>query len=178
VIVGRPIQLKEVLSPSAQFLMQHPEQIADAWRRMRYAEDADRVLESALEGALLSFLQEIGAQLAGATGSAWSRTTGVLRLCRREGISLIRNELATLRRVLGSALEAGHASVEERLAVNTAIDEALSSAVLAHEYLLHPERPAQDLRFGGVVVERVRFSAPPRRRPVRAAEESFLVELE
>jgi len=173
--MGRLISTKEVPSLAARLLLQRPERVAEAWQCARYAEEGDgapeHMLGGVLEGVVVSFIREIGAQLAGTPGSAWERASGVLKLCEREGTGPIYRELATLRRVLDSALDALKATLEERLMANGAIDDALTSAVLAYEHLRHPERPAANLHFGGVVVERF---APNGRRTWTDGEESEL----
>ena len=154
--MGFPITIKETLGLSAQLLLQRPERVAEAWQSARCVEEGGEPQERILEGVIVSFLREIGAQLAGARGSPWERTTGVLKLCAKEGTAPIYSELGTLRYVIDSALDVLKASLGERMIADGAIDEALASAVLAHQQLRHPERPAQDLHFGGVVVERFR----------------------
>src|SRR5690349_3139233 len=63
-----------------------PDRLAAAWRRVRYSQTKKGTIpENLLDTLVEPFIQEIGRNLCGAQGSAWTRTRGVLRVSAGRG---------------------------------------------------------------------------------------------
>lgn len=137
----------------ARVFSRHPDRIAAAWRRLR---GADRHAEGLrlLEGVVEPFVRALGESLAGAPGSPWSRTQGVLRLSTARGATGLHDEFESLRHCAQLALDALQASARERAFVARAIAEALDSAVALMAGLEgQPVDDPEPVPFGGLVVE-------------------------
>lgn len=152
---------------AARVLLQQPQRLAAAWRRVRHVELRREGQPSGaaplLDGLVEPFLREIGASLVGAPGSAWERTPGVLRLSQARGARALYVEFAALRRCLEDTLDALQASDAERRTVSRALDEAVDSAVALLERLASPGAEGPRVPFGGLVLEV--FERTPRRAP-------------
>src|SRR5919106_3484339 len=94
--------------------IERPERIAAAWRRERYQEAArGSSARNLLDDVVEDFIRQIGHTLAGDAGSAWGRTTGVLRLSVARGTRALCEEFGTLRGCLLTALKVLDASPRE-----------------------------------------------------------------
>lgn len=140
---------------AARMFANQPERVAAAWRRLRYAQQRKTGEQQAnlLDSLVESFVREVGMQLAGAPGSAWTRARGVLRVSHERGPRGLYEEFSALRRCLTDALDVVGATSEVRRDVNAAVDEAVDSAVGHGQFLLNPGAEAPSVPFGGIVVE-------------------------
>lgn len=141
---------------AARLFANQPERVAAAWRRVRYANSKKgqtylpmNLLDSVIE----PFVREIGFQLAGKAGSAWTRTTGVLRVSPERGPRGLYEEFAVLRRCLTDALDVVGASAEVRARVSACVDEAVDSSIAHLVQLGSADAEAPAVPFGGLVVE-------------------------
>jgi hypothetical protein len=141
-------------SSIARVFTLQPDRVAAAWRRVRFAEARSSQLpDNLLDDVVEPFIRELGAALSGAKGSPWSRTRGVLRLSHQRGAPGLYEEFAALRRCLNDAVDALGGSSQERLLIDLAVDEAVSSAVSHFHQMMDPSRPAPEICFGGLLVE-------------------------
>jgi hypothetical protein len=148
-------------------LMEQPERVAAAWRRERFAEAGrgKAVPQNLLEGLVEPFIVEVGRQLGGAPGSAWSRTVGVLRLSGERPNGLY-EEFASLRQCLLDVLEALGGGAREFDLVAQAVEEACAAAVALGRQLRQPTAPGPNVPFGGLVVEIYERPAEERQEPL------------
>lgn len=145
----------------ARVLVERPDRVAAAWRRLRYAQGKQNEVPSNLLDPLVEpFVREIGAHLAGSDVSPWSRTVGVLRISPERGIHALYDEFATLRRCLQDAVEVLGGGPRERALVNIALDEAVDSAIALARQLDDPSTEPPLIPFGGLVVEFYERAAP------------------
>src|SRR5438093_9116510 len=132
---------KNVLSQSSivRLFTTQPDRLAAAWRRLRFEQgDRNRPPVNLLDSVVEPFVRELGNQLTGSAGSAWTRCTGVLRLSPERGARGIYEEFAALRRCLNDALEVLGAEAHERAIVNASLDEAVDAAIAALKRLANP----------------------------------------
>lgn len=132
-----------------------PERLAAAWRRVRFSEVGKDgpAPRNQLDAVVEPFIREVGRSLGGATGSAWSRTRAVLRLSPHRGARSLHEEFATLRRCMLDAVEALGGGQDELALVNSAVDEAVDSAVALMERMGNRAAPKPRVPFAGVVVQ-------------------------
>lgn len=141
---------------AARLFANQPERVAAAWRRVRYAQTKKgqpNLALNLLDSVIEPFVREIGFQLAGKTGNAWTRTTGVLRVSPERGPRGLYEEFAVLRRCLTDALDVVGASAEVRARVSACVDEAVDSSIAHMVQLGSAEAEAPAVPFGGLVVE-------------------------
>ncbi len=139
---------------AARVFSAQPDRVAAAWRRLRYAEGKKgEVPNNLLDNMVEQFVSEVGRSLAGARGSAWTRTQGVLRVSVDRGARGLYEEFSALRRCMVDALDVLGAGAEERAVVNQALDEATQSAVALAQRFTDPDADAPEVPFGGLVVE-------------------------
>lgn len=141
---------------AARLFANQPERVAAAWRRVRYAQSKKgqtHLPMNLLDGLIEPFVREIGFMLAGKAGSAWSRTTGVLRVSPERGPRGLYEEFAVLRKCLTDALDVVGASAEVRARVSASVDEAVDSAIAHLVQLGSDGAEAPAVPFGGIVVE-------------------------
>ena len=138
----------------ARVLVQQPDRVAAAWRRLRRAQlgSGGEVL-FLLDELIEPFVREVGFQLLGAKGSAWTRTRALLRISTERGARGLFEEFSALRRVLTDAVETLGGSVDDRCGIEAALDEAVDSAVAIGQQLADPRTEGPSVPFGGVVVE-------------------------
>lgn len=138
----------------ARVLVQQPDRVAAAWRRLRFSQGPrGEVKQNLLDNVIEPFVREIGRMLEGTEGRPWSRTQSVLRLSADRGARGIFEEFAALRRCLQDTVEVLGGGIRERVGVNEAIDDAVDSAVALCQRLTDPSAPAPRVGFGGLVVE-------------------------
>lgn len=138
----------------ARVLVQQPDRVAAAWRRLRFSQGPrGEVKQNLLDNVIEPFVREIGHMLAGEGGKPWTRTQSVLRLSPDRGVRAIFEEFAALRRCLHDTVEVLGGGLRERVGVNEAIDEAVDSAVALCLRMTDPSAPAPKVPFGGLVVE-------------------------
>lgn len=141
---------------AARLFANQPERVAAAWRRVRYAQtkkNQTHLPMNLLDSVIEPFVREIGFQLAGKAGKAWTRTTGVLRVSPERGPRGLYEEFAVLRKCLTDALDVVGASADVRAKVSACVDEAVDSSI-AHLVQLGAEAAeAPAVPFGGLVVE-------------------------
>lgn len=155
---------------AAKLLIEHPERLAAAWRRERFAASGKETLpESLIDGCVESFVREIGYALGGVEGPAWTRAKGVLRLCLSRCPSALHEEFGALRRCLLDALQVVDAPPAQQHQAAACIDEAISSCFAACRKLETPRLPGPRIPFGGLVVELIE----PRPRPHAVAQQSW-----
>ncbi len=139
-------------SSASRLFVDQPDRIAAAWRRslgIRRPRRHRHLLDCVVE----PFVREVGEALAGAAGSPWSRTRGVLRVSADRGVSALLEEFSALRRCMDDALESLASSAEERATVRYALDEAQHAALALHDLTFDPGAEQPLVRFGGLVVE-------------------------
>lgn len=139
---------------SGRVFSKRTDRLAAAWRAVRcvggtQGEQPNNLLDCVVE----PFVREIGLSLQGREGSAWSRSTGVLRLSAARGARGLYEEFAALRRCLLDAVEVLQGSPEDRAVINAAIDDAVDSSVALCEQLLNRDADGPRVPFGGLVVE-------------------------
>lgn len=150
----------------ARVLIEQPDRVTAAWRRLCYAQGKKgEVPSNLLETVVEPFVREIGHRLAGGDQSAWSRTRGVLRISPERGVRRLYDEFATLRRCLQDVVEVLGGGMRERAVVNAALDEAVDSAVALARQFEDPDAEGPVVPFGGLVVEFYEQAAPP--KPLR-----------
>ena len=139
-----------------------PERLAAAWRRARFAEARKEGAppRNQLDNVVEPFIREIGRNLEGKEGSAWSRTRAVLRLTPQRGSRALHEEFAALRRCLLDAVETLGGGDPERAVVNHAVDEAAISSIDLLAHLSNPFAPKPRVPFAGLVVQSFEKPAP------------------
>lgn len=141
-------------SKVARVLSTSPDRVAAAWRRVRFADGPKGdVPDNLLDDVVENFVREIGRSLAGAEGSAWSRTRGVLRISTVRGVRALYDEFGALRRCLVDAVEVLGGEANDRGLIHAAVDEAVQSAVALYSRMQDPFANEPGVPFGGVVVE-------------------------
>ncbi len=131
-----------------------PERLAAAWRRVLYSRAGDDgVPDNLLDGVVEDFIRQTGRALEGASGNAWERTRGVLRISTTRGVRVLIDELGALRRCMLDALKVLGAPPKEASTVSHCIQQAAESAAAYHRRLIDPGAPAPKVLFGGLVVE-------------------------
>ncbi len=151
---------------SAKVFTNQPERIAAAWRRVLYSHSGNEgVPDNLLDGVVEEFIRQTGRSLEGASGPAWSRTRGVLRISTSRGPKVLFNEFGALRRCLLDALGVIGGTPRDASTVTQCIQQAAESAAAYHRRLIDPDAPEPKVPFGGLVLEVVE----PRRRPVLVA---------
>ena len=142
--------------------IERPERLAAAWRRDRYQEAARGTsARNLLDNVVEDFIRQIGHTLAGVAGSAWGRTSGVLRLSIARGSRALCDEFGSLRACLLTALKVVDASPRDWEAVVVSVEEALTCALGHWRRLENPALPPPVLPFGGLVVQVIE----PRQHP-------------
>lgn len=138
----------------AKVFDQQPDRVAAAWRRVRFSEcPKGQVPDNLLDDVVENFVREIGAKLAGAKGSPWSRTRGVLRIAPERGVQALFEEFHALRRCLFDAAEVLGGTPSERAIISAAVDEAVESSAALYGALTDPLAFNLTVPFGGLVVE-------------------------
>lgn len=132
-----------------------PERLAAAWRRMRFAEARKdgHPPRNQLDSIVEPFIREVGRSLEGQPGSAWGRTSAVLKLAPSRGERVLLAEFEALRRCLMDAVETLGGGDEEQAVVTRALDEAVESSLALMEQLTQPHAPAPQVPFPGLVVQ-------------------------
>lgn len=163
---------------AARLFANQPERVAAAWRRVRYSQSKKgqaQVQMNLLDSIIEPFVREIGFQLAGKAGSAWTRTTGVLRVSPERGPRGLYEEFAVLRRCLTDALDVVGATSEVRARVGACVDEAVDSSIAHLLQLGSSDAEAPAVPFGGLVVEYFERPAVTKNAaPSRSAQEQAL----
>lgn len=133
---------------------QQPNRVAAAWRRARFQLAAKgTVPDNLLDDVVESFVREVGHALGGTPGCPWSRARGVLRISPVRGAHALYDEFAVLRRCLTDAVDVLGGGQAERALVNTAVDEAVDSAIATCRRMTDPRARPPEVPFGGLVVE-------------------------
>jgi hypothetical protein len=146
---------KSDVKPSriADVLMARPDRIAASWRRLCWSHRQFKCDIHLLDGVVESFVQELGRRLQGTQGSAWGRTTGVLRLSRQRGEKALALEFHLLQRCLLDALNVLGGSEQEQNLIRHAILEAAESALTTLAVLENRVQKGPRVPFKGLVVE-------------------------
>lgn len=149
---------------AARVFTQQPDRVAAAWRRVRLAQAANHggPVHNLLDDAVEPFIQELGRTLEGASGSAWGRTRGVLRISPERGLRALQDEFVSLLRCLTDALEVLGAGPLQQERVRASIQEAMHSALAHAQQLAEPLAAAPRVPFGGLVVELFERQPPAR----------------
>ncbi len=152
----------------ARVLMHQPDRVSAAWRRLRYAQGRKGDLPCNLLDTLVEpFVREIGKRIAGGDQSPWTRTQGVLRVSPERGVRALYEEFSALRRCLQDTVEVLGGGPRERSIVNSAIDEAVDSAIAIARQFEDPHAAGPMLPFGGLVVEFYEQAKPTLRAVTR-----------
>lgn len=153
-------------STAGRMFSEQPERMAAAWRRERYAETGRQgAPDNLLDGCIEAFVREIGLNLMGASGPAWSRTRGVLKLSTTRGTRALYEEFGAVRRCLLDALHVVDAPASEQHAVIVAVDEAVDCAIAMCRRLREPTAPQPRITFGGLMVEVIEPAPRPHVQP-------------
>jgi len=137
----------------ADVLMLRPDRIASSWRRLCWSHRQFKSDVHLLDGVVESFIRELGRRMNGASGSAWGRTTGVLRLSRQRGERALALEFHLLQRCLLDALHVLGGTEQEQEQIRQAILEGAESALTTLAVLENRLKSSPRVPFNGLVVE-------------------------
>jgi hypothetical protein len=134
--------------------IRNAERIARVWKMQRYRSSASLHAPTLmLEEVVENFICEIGWASRGASGSPWSRTTGILRVYPFHSRAPVDQEFDSLKNCLlegATTLSASNATIE---LINESIGEAqawVHTFLSAWAGAIAPNAPGS---FGGIVVE-------------------------
>ena len=145
--------------PSAlsELLVSRAGAFATVWRRHYCGDRTDPLAAlGLLDDVIESLVVQLGSVLdepEALPATAWSRTSGVLRLSITRGVDGLVQEFGLLRNLLEDAAERVGAPRGERRRLRILLDAAQAQALLLQHHKATPDTPPPAVAFGGVVVE-------------------------